>query len=495
MTASPPIFFDNSYAHLSGGFFSPQRPTPVKAPANIRVNAALAAQLRIDPDWLTSAEATEVFAGNRIPEGAEPIATVYAGHQFGSWNPQLGDGRAILLGEVIGSDGRRYDIQLKGSGETPYSRMGDGRSPLGPVLREYIVSEAMAALGVPTTRSLAAVSTGEKVARDELLPGAVLTRVASSHIRIGTFQYFSARGDIDSVRMLADHVIARHYSEFAESETPYVALLDAVIARQAQLIATWQQLGFIHGVMNTDNMLVCGETIDYGPCAFMDTFNPNQVYSSIDRRGRYAFRNQPPIAHWNLSWLAQSLLPLLGGADEKESVAIAQTSLNRFAEQFQGAYTAVMLKKIGLQQSTEENIALLEDLLKRMSESGADYTLTFRRLAELANTDIDSAETVADLYALPENLNEWIALWRQRLDQEDVSPVDRQRMMFAVNPAFIPRNHLVEEAIQAALQNNYEPFHQLVDALASPYRYDSTFSRYALPPRPDQIVAQTFCGT
>lgn len=491
------IPFDNSYVRLPAHFFSRQLPAAVAAPSMIRVNKALAQQLGIDPQWLDSAAALQVFSGNAIADGSEPIATAYAGHQFGGWNPQLGDGRAILLGEVIGRDGLRYDIQLKGSGRTPYSRMGDGRSPLGPVLREYIVSEAMAALGIPTTRSLAAVSTGENVARETLLPGAVLTRVASSHIRIGTFQYFSARDDIDAVRTLAEHVIDRHYPEAAHAENPYLALLDAVIARQAQLIAAWQQLGFIHGVMNTDNMLVCGETIDYGPCAFMDAFDPNQVYSSIDQRGRYAFRNQPPIAHWNLSWLAQSLLPLFDETDEKAAVAMAQASLDGFAIQFQTAYSAGMLKKIGFTKATDANIALLENLLARMAESHADYTLMFRRLAELANVNAvaEASASVADLYALPENLQEWVADWSQLLTQETGEPAQRQQMMLEINPAFIPRNHLVEEAIQAAMQNNFAPFHQLVDVLAEPYRFQQINSRYALPPRSDQIVAKTFCGT
>lgn len=495
MSENSAIPFDNSYSRLSSHFFSKQLPTPVKAPSLIRVNTMLAQQLRIDPQWFDSDEALQVFAGNRVPEGAEPIATAYAGHQFGGWNPQLGDGRAILLGEVIGADGHRYDIQLKGSGETAYSRRGDGRSPLGPVLREYILSEAMFALGVPTTRSLAAVSTGETVARETLLPGAVLTRVASSHIRIGTFQFFSARDDIDAVRVLADHVIARHFPEAAQEKNPYIALLNAVISKQAQLIAKWQQLGFIHGVMNTDNMLVCGETIDYGPCAFMDAFNPNQVYSSIDQRGRYAFRNQPPIAHWNLSWLAQSLMPLLGGADEQEAVAIAQASLDAFAEEFHAAYSQVMLRKIGFTQTNTENVALLENLLQRMTETKSDYTLTFRVLTELSNPEIESAHRISELYELSNAIKEWVELWRNQLAKENVSAADCQTIMSAVNPVFIPRNHLVEEAIQAGMLNNFELFHRLVDVLANPYRYDEKISRYALPPQPDQIVTKTFCGT
>jgi serine/tyrosine/threonine adenylyltransferase len=498
--SAAPISFDNSYARLSAQFFSQQLPTPVTAPTFIRVNTDLAYQLRIDLAWLESTEALQVFAGNRVPAGAEPIATAYAGHQFGGWNPQLGDGRAILLGEVIGSDGRRYDIQLKGGGQTQYSRMGDGRSPLGPVLREYIVSEAMAAFGVPTTRSLAAVASGETVRRDNVLPGAVLTRVASSHIRIGTFQYFAGRNDIDAVRTLADYVIARHYPELEQTENSYGALLETVIARQAQLIAQWQHLGFIHGVMNTDNMLVCGETIDYGPCAFMDAFNPNQVYSSIDRQGRYAFRNQPPIALWNLSWLAQSLLPLLvdnfeTSEGEQQAVAIAQAALDIFSVRFEMTYTDIMLKKIGLTTSSAENIALLEDLLKLMAENGTDYTLTFRRLAELTALEMPGSSGISALFELPESFADWIERWHEHTAEEKTDAIARQQSMFEINPAFIPRNHLIEEAIVAAMANDFQPFHQLVEVLAEPYRYDAKFSRYALPPTPEQIVKKTFCGT
>ncbi|MEJ6539731.1 MAG: YdiU family protein, partial [Halioglobus sp.] len=318
-----PITFDNSYARLPEQFYARQAPVPVTAPGPIRVNRQLAEQLGIDANWLSSEAGTQVVAGNAVPPGSEPLASVYAGHQFGGYNPQLGDGRAILLGEVLSHEGRRFDLQLKGSGPTPYSRGGDGRSPIGPVLREYIVSEAMHQLGVPTTRALAAVTTGEWVQRDGSLPGAILARVASSHIRIGTFQYFAARRDIESLQLLSHHVIDRHYPDAKSSDNPVLAMLEAIISRQAQLMAHWQLLGFIHGVMNTDNMLVCGETIDYGPCAFMDQFNPDQVFSSIDHAGRYAYRQQPAIAHWNLSVLAQALLPILDNEQER-AVALAQ---------------------------------------------------------------------------------------------------------------------------------------------------------------------------
>ncbi len=491
----PGIAFDNSYALLPERFYAAQLPTPVAAPTLIRVNPALAEQLGIAPAWLESDAALRVFAGNRVAHGSNPIATVYAGHQFGGWNPQLGDGRAVLLGEVIGRDGLRYDIQLKGAGATPYSRNGDGRSPLGPVLREYIVSEAMAALGVPTTRSLAAIATGEKVYRDSVLPGAVLTRIASSHIRIGTFQFFSARGDVDALRALADHVIARHYPQATRAANPYLALLQAVISRQAHLIAQWQQLGFIHGVMNTDNMLVSGETIDYGPCAFMDAFRADKVFSSIDRQGRYAYRNQPPIAQWNLSWLAQALLPLLDD-DADAALPLAQAAVDDFAPQFQSAYATIMLKKLGLSTANAENIALIDELLTAMAEAGADYTLTFRRLAECVNSQQNTDPSVSALFELPTSFQSWRARWQARLALEQSDPALQQQMMFAVNPAFIPRNHLVEEAINAATtSNDFQPFNQLIDVLAQPYRYDEKFSRYAMPPTLEQIVSKTFCGT
>ena len=495
MNDLPSIRFDNSYVLLPARFYAAQLPTQVAAPRLIRANRALAAQLGIEPAWLQTEDALQVLAGNRIAPGSTPIATVYAGHQFGGWNPQLGDGRAVLLGEVIGSDGRRYDIQLKGAGATPYSRGGDGRSPLGPVLREYIVSEAMAALGVPTTRSLAAVASGEKVFRDSILPGAVLTRVASSHIRIGTFQFFSARGDVEALIALADHVIARHYPAAAGADNPYLALLEAVIARQAHLIAQWQQLGFIHGVMNTDNMLVAGETIDYGPCAFMDAYRADKVFSSIDRQGRYAYRNQPPIAQWNLSWFAQALIPLLD-ADADTALQMAQTAIDGFAAQFQQAYIEIMLKKLGLTQAGVENIALIEELLQLMSAAGADYTLTFRLLAERMHPAWADAPGVHDIFEMPHGLAPWISRWRAQLARESTDTDGQRQMMLAVNPAFIPRNHLIEEAIDAAtLENDFQPFQQLVDVLEKPYAYAANSSRYALSPTPAQIVSKTFCGT
>jgi len=489
------IDFDNNYARLPERFYARQEPVPVPAPGPIRVNRELAVRLGIDPDWLGSDAGTAVVAGNAVPEGAEPIATVYAGHQFGGYNPQLGDGRAILLGEIVAPDGDRFDLQLKGSGPTPYSRGGDGRSPLGPVLREYILSEAMHRLGVPTTRALAAVTTGEPVIRESFLPGAVLARVASSHIRIGTFQYFTARRDEEALRLLADHVIGRHYPGLRDSDNPVFALLQAVISRQSQLVARWQLLGFIHGVMNTDNMLVSGETIDYGPCAFMDGFNPEQVYSSIDHGGRYAYRNQPGIAHWNLACLANALVPILHD-DQEQAVTLAQAAIDAFPGQFLKANTAGTARKLGLAEIGEEDVALVEDLWRLMAEHQLDFTLTFRRLADLARGDGAGAGHVAELFEFPDALQSWLQRWRERTGRESTSAAERQASMYRANPVFIPRNHLVEAAITAATEAaDFSLFHQLVDVLDNPHEYRSRLRRFATPPRPDEIVRQTFCGT
>jgi len=490
----PTLPFDNSFAELPQKFYSRLAPVPVEQPGPIRVNRELAAQLGIDSDWLASEAGTRVIAGNELPGGADPLATVYAGHQFGSYNPQLGDGRAILLGEIVDGEGRRFDIQLKGSGRTPYSRGGDGRSPLGPVLREYIVSEAMHQLGVPTTRALAAVTTGEVVAREEMLPGAVLARVASSHIRVGTVQFFAAHADLEAVTRLTDYVIDRHFPQARAADHPTLAMLHGVIDRQAHLIAQWQLLGFIHGVMNTDNMLLCGETIDYGPCAFMDQFNPEQVYSSIDHGGRYAYRNQPGIAHWNLSCLAQALLPLLH-SDQEQAVQLAQAAIDTFPEQFLDAHGAGLARKLGLAELREDDTALVEDLFQLMAQHELDFTLTFRQLADLA--DPDGAEPrISDHFEVPEALSPWLADWRSRSLSDGRTPAERQAEMYRANPAFIPRNHLVEAAIEAATRSgDFTPFHDLVERLRTPYDFDPDAVPFATPPRPEQIVRQTFCGT
>ena len=480
------IPFDNTYSRLPDGFYARLDPTPVAAPALVRVNGALAEQLGIDPDALASPEGVAVLAGNRVPAGAEPMALAYAGHQFGNFVPQLGDGRANLLGEVVGRDGLRRDIQLKGSGPTPFSRSGDGRAALGPVLREYLISEAMAALGVPTTRSLAAVTTGETVWRETMLPGAVLTRVAASHIRVGTFQYFATRGDEAGVRLLADHAIARHYPDAATAENPYRAILDAVIGRQAELMARWLLIGFIHGVMNTDNCSIAGETIDYGPCAFMDAYDPEKVFSSIDYYGRYAYSNQPRIALWNLARLTECLLPLLG-ADEEA----AKGALLAFAPRFHAAYFSGLRRKIGLLTDEEGDDTLTQDLLKLMAADGADFTLTFRRLCDAAETPAGDA-AVRALFKDTAAYDAWAGRWHARLAKE-AGPATAMR---AVNPAFIPRNHLVEAALSAAVERaDYLPFETLLGVLSRPYCDDPALERYAMPPREEERVLQTFCGT
>jgi uncharacterized protein YdiU (UPF0061 family) len=485
--------FDNSYLQLPGRFYTELAPTPVSSPGPIRVNRELAEQLGIDAAWLASPEGTEVLAGNRLPAGAEPIATVYAGHQFGGWVPQLGDGRAILLGEVMAPDGLRFDIQLKGSGPTPYSRGGDGRAPLGPVLREYIVSEAMAAQGVPTTRSLGAVTTGDQVFREGAMPGAVLTRVAQSHIRIGTFQFFLARQDVDALRLLTDYVIERHYPAAAEAENPAVALLDAVVAGQASLLAKWQLLGFIHGVMNTDNMLLSGETIDYGPCAFMDTYHPDRVFSSIDHQGRYAYRNQPGIAHWNLARLAQALLPVME-VEEEKAVVLAQASIDVFPALFQRAYHSGMARKLGLAHTGDDDENLAEELLGLMAREQVDFTLAFRRLSDLARPA--TRPGVGDLFEFPAAFDPWLERWQQRIADDPQTSGERQARMYQANPAFIARNHLVEAAIDAAVNNDdFEPFNRLVDLLGKTCEYEPGLADYARPPQPDEVVSKTFCGT
>ncbi len=486
--------FDNSYARLPDRFFARLPPTPVAAPRLVRLNERLAWDLGLDPQRLASAEGVAILAGNCVAGGSEPLAAAYAGHQFGNFVPQLGDGRAILLGEIIDRSGVRRDIQLKGAGPTPYSRRGDGRAALGPVLREYIVSEAMAALGIPTTRALAAVTTGEAVWRETPLPGAVLTRVASSHIRVGTFQFFAARGDVDGVRQLADYVIARHYPQAAQAANRYRALLDLVIARQAGLVAQWLCVGFIHGVMNTDNMTISGETIDYGPCAFMDAYHPGTVYSSIDSQGRYAYGNQPRIAQWNLARLAETLLPLLDH-DQEAAIRQAQEALDAFAGGFEKAYAAGLGRKLGLLDARPDDLSLAQDLLERMARNSADFTLTFRRLCD-AVVDEQSDANLRALFAEPGAYDEWAVRWRQRLAQEDATPDARRDAIREANPAFIPRNHLVEEAIAAAVgAADFAPFETLLTVLAKPYEDQPEFGRYAEPPRPDQVVHQTFCGT
>jgi serine/tyrosine/threonine adenylyltransferase len=487
--------FENTYARLPEHFYARLNPTPVAAPRLVKLNVELARNLGLDPDALASPRGVEILAGNRVAEGAEPLALAYAGHQFGHFVPQLGDGRTNLLGEVVGRDGVRYDIQLKGSGPTPFSRGGDGRAALGPVLREYILSEAMAALGVPTTRALAAVTTGERVLRETTLPGAVLTRVAASHLRVGTFQYFAAQGDTEGTRRLADYAIVRHYPAASRVERPYRALLDGVIARQAQLVAQWLLLGFIHGVMNTDNTSISGETIDYGPCAFMEAYDPVKVFSSIDHHGRYAYGNQPRAMLWNLTRLAEALLPVLEQEEvnAEAGLASAKEALAAFGPQFEAAYGAGLRRKLGLFTEREGDSALVEDLLTRMAANQADFTLTFRRLCDAA-AGPEGDGGVRTLFADPGAYDSWAVGWRRRLEEEP-APMRAAAMRMA-SPAFIPRNHVVEAALAAAIERrDFQPFGELLDVVSRPYEDRPNLERYATPARPEECVLQTFCGT
>jgi uncharacterized protein YdiU (UPF0061 family) len=489
--------FDNTFARLPEHFYARLYPTPVAAPRIVKLNVELARELGLDADALMSEDGVAILAGSRVADGAEPMALAYAGHQFGHFVPQLGDGRANLLGEIVSRDGQRYDVQLKGSGRTPFSRGGDGRAALGPVLREYIVSEAMAALGVPTTRALAAVTTGERVLRDTVLPGAVLTRVAASHLRVGTFQYFAARGDVEGLRVLADHAIVRHYPEAAHAKEPYRALLEGVIARQAKLIAQWMLLGFIHGVMNTDNTSISGETIDYGPCAFLEEYDPAKVYSSIDHGGRYAYGNQPRVALWNLARLAESLLPVLAqeSGSEEAGLAAANEALAAFEPQFEEARSAGMRRKLGLVLERVGDAVLAENLLQCMAANGADFTLTFRRLCDAA-AGPKGDEGVRTLFAEPAAYDGWAAEWRHRLEEEPANGQARSAAMRRLNPAYIPRNHLVGAALDAASsRQDFQPFEDLLAVLSRPYDERPELEMYSTPARPEERVLQTFCGT
>ncbi len=494
-----PIPFDNQYIKLGDDFYVMTEPSPTKKPELIKFNNHLATELGLNNVELSPEDCAAIFSGNRIPAGAEPLAMAYAGHQFGSFNPQLGDGRAILLGELVSHSGIHLDMQLKGSGRTHYSRGGDGRAALGPVLREYLLSEAMAKLGVPTTRALAAVTTGEDVVREQMLPGAVITRIATSFVRVGTFQYFAANENIEAIKKLADHVIKRNFPEASQAENPYAALLAMIMDRQAALIAQWMQLGFIHGVMNTDNMSVAGETIDYGPCAFMDAYDHDQVYSSIDRGKRYAYSNQPSIGLWNLTRLAESLLPLLD-EDTDTAVEIAKEILETYAASYQDYWLAGMRRKIGLlpeQETDKDNDrALLENLFDIMASNKADFTLTFYYLSQLDSASTGQDHVVSALFNDPGQFDSWVVEWRKRLSKSTVDHADRQADMCSVNPVYIPRNHQVEAAIRAAEDHgDFSVFHELHELLQNPYELQEGKQSFMLPPKPDEVVQQTFCGT
>ena len=482
------IAFDHSFAKLGDAFAVEVRPTPSTAPRLVALNVDLARELGLDPGDLASEDGVAMLGGGQMPSEAHPIAMAYAGHQFGSFISQLGDGRAVLLGEVVGPRGNRRDLQLKGSGRTPFSRGGDGRAALGPVLREYIVSEAMAALGIPTTRALAAVETGDLVMRETVLPGAVLARVASSHIRVGTFQFFAARGDVTSLRQLTSYVVARHYPDAATPGNEAAALLEAVVRRQAELVARWMLVGFVHGVMNTDNCSVAGETIDYGPCAFMDAYNPATVFSSIDAGGRYAYDNQPTIAHWNMCRFAETLLPLLAD-DEDEALERARHILGCYRETYDAAFLSGMRAKLGLTIADLEDGHLAQDLLNRMAADGADYTSTFRALCD------EDLSVARKQFSRPDTFEEWGVAWTRRLDREPGTAAVRSASMRRSNPAFIPRNHLVEAAVEAAInRRDFEPFAELNRVLSKPYSCRSDRDLYRDGPT-HRTAYKTFCGT
>lgn len=477
---------DNSYARLPESLYSSLTPTPVRSPKLIKLNEQLATSLGLKVDALQSEDGVAVFAGNRIPEGASPLAQAYAGHQFGHFN-MLGDGRAILLGEQITPEDERVDIQLKGPGRTPYSRGGDGRAAIGPMLREYIISEAMHALGIPTTRSLAVVTTGESVIRETGLPGAILTRVAASHLRVGTFQYVAQWGTVEELRELADYTLQRHYPDIELDENRYLSLLQEVIKRQAMLISKWQLVGFIHGVMNTDNMTISGETIDYGPCAFMDTYDPETVFSSIDREGRYAYGNQPYMAGWNLARFAETLLPLLH-KDQEQAVEVAQNEISAFNKFYQLNWLEGMRAKLGIFNEEEQDEPLIDDLLSMMKKHQADYTNTFRALTFATKEDFPLSVT-------PE-FARWHELWQARLDRQEESKAASLQLMRNSNPAVIPRNHRVEAALESAeKQGDYSVMEELLDVLSSPYAHTPKQADYSTLPPESARPYRTFCGT
>jgi len=485
-----PIHFDNTYAALPGRFYERIHPEKAPHPQLIRVNEALAEQFNLDIDWLRSADGVAMCSGSRLPESSQPIAMAYAGHQFGGLSPQLGDGRAHLIGELVDSHGVRFDVHLKGSGRTSFSRRGDGKAALGPVLREYIVSEAFAALGIPATRSLAAVLTGEHVFRETGVAGAVLTRMAQSHVRVGTFQYFSIRNDLEGVTLLADYVIGRHFPELRQMENPYLALFEIVALRQAGLIAQWMGIGFIHGVMNTDNMQVVGETIDFGPCAFMDRFHPDKVFSSIDAAGRYAWSRQSRMAKWNLARLAEALLPLID-ADQAKAIIAAEGVLAQYSDAFRNHYVSIFSAKLGL-LADESNEEFIKHTLSVMADNEVDFTLFFSRLTRIAQASEEGGFLA--LFAHAEAGRQWLALWHQRLaDRPDMEAA--VKLMARSNPIYIPRNHRVEQVIVQAGHGNFAPFHELVDLLARPFDEQPGFAHYELPPEPHEEVQETFCGT
>ena len=486
------MLFDNSYQNLPQDFFERINPVPVKDPQLIIFNNDLGRSLGIDQK-INKKELANIFSGNEILKGSSPIALAYAGHQFGNFVNQLGDGRAVLLGEVSTPNQERFDMQLKGSGQTRFSRQGDGRSPLGPVIREYVVSEAMNALGIPSTRSLAAVTTGEKVFREVILPGGILTRIAKSHIRVGTFEYFATQKNTKNLKTLADYTIKRHFLSLKDVANPYLSLLEIVSERQIELISKWMGVGFIHGVMNTDNTSIVGETIDYGPCAFMDEYNPSTVFSSIDAQGRYAFGNQPLIAQWNMACFANSLLGLID-KDTEKATSKAQKVINNFPNKMSEAVMSVMCKKIGLDSTKTNSQEALTKLLRIMLDNKSDYTLTFRYLSEIIKGKRDSS--FKQQFLEHNQISNWLKEWKELIKDQGLAKKEIVLSMESSNPVFIPRNHLVERAIEAAVENNdFSEMKTLLTILSKPYEEQSKYGEYMKPPKPLEVVHQTFCGT
>ncbi len=482
------FIFNNSYVKLPKGFYYKVLPEPVRCPKIIKINDNLAYELGINSKYLYSEKGMKILAGNFVPEDSDPIAMAYAGHQFGSWVPKLGDGRAILLGEVISKKGIRYDIQLKGSGKTPFSRNGDGRAWVGPVIREYLASEAMASLNIPTTRSLAAILTGEEVYRETSYPGSILTRVSKSHIRVGTFQYFCSRRDYDAVRNLSNYTIDRIYPEIQKSKSKHLDLLRKVIKGQAELIAKWMGVGFIHGVMNTDNCSISCETIDYGPCAFLDNYSSNQVFSSIDHTGRYSYANQPEIGMWNIACLATALLPIIND-NEKKAIKDVTGFIEEYPELYKKNWLQVFRKKLGLTDKDNNDINLINDLLVLMEKNQLDFTITFRNLSNeiLKNNEVFSNSN--------KNLYEWKKRWKKRLSKESLNFADIGKKMCKVNPIYILRNHRVEEAINKILVDDYSTLNDLITVISSPFEYNKKLAHLEKTPLPEERVLETYCGT
>ncbi len=490
--AAHPLFaFDNSYVRDLEGLYERWQAATVPAPRLLALNEDLATELGVDPEALRAPDGVAILAGTATPEGASPVAQAYAGHQFGGYSPSLGDGRALLVGEVLDVHGRRRDLHMKGSGRTPFARGGDGKAAVGPMLREYVIGEAMHALGIPTTRALAVVATGGQVVRETLLPGAVLTRVAASHVRVGTFEYAARRGDPALVKRLADHAIGRHHPHAAEADNPYLALFEAVVDAQASLVAQWMLVGFIHGVMNTDNMTISGETIDFGPCAFMDAYDPATVFSSIDHGGRYAYGNQPHIAQWNLARLAETLLPLIH-TETEAAVAAATDVLATFPDRHREAWLGGMRGKLGLAGGRERDGALIDDLLALLGAQRVDFTSCFRALASALRRDAAAARSLFDE---PSEFDAWADRWRARLADDARDPQAIAAAMDRVNPVYIPRNHHVEAALAAATADDLGLFERLVDVLARPFDERPGLEPYAAPAPPSFCEYQTFCGT